>query len=118
MLTSKNIMDFVPQPGLTSSLHFLKNESFKDPLDPSNEQFTFDFMVQRLEEALAKLKPRDFYASKLSQLEAEITSLNDYHIMNVMRLHVDESDILRGNLEYLTKTRDRNIRKYYEEGGK
>ena len=44
--------------------------------------------------------------------------MTDYHLMNVMRLHLDEHDILRGNLEYLTKTRDSSIRKFYELGGK
>jgi len=44
--------------------------------------------------------------------------LNDYHLMNVMRLHVDEHDILRGNLDYLIKTRDSSIRKFYELGSK
>jgi hypothetical protein len=68
--------------------------------------------------ALGKLKPRDFYASKLASYEKEITSLTDYHLMNVMRLHLDEHDILRGNLEYLTKTRDSSIRKFYDLGGK
>jgi hypothetical protein len=45
MLTSKNIMEYVPEAGMSSTLHFLKNESFKEPFDPSNEQFAFDFMV-------------------------------------------------------------------------
>jgi len=45
MLTSKNIMEYEPEAGMTSTIHFLKNESFKEPFDPSNEQFAFDFMV-------------------------------------------------------------------------
>ena len=44
--------------------------------------------------------------------------MTDYHLMNAMRLHLDEHDILRGNLEYLTKTRDSSIRKFYDLGGK
>ena len=75
-------------------------------------------MIQRVEEALSKLKPRDHYASRLADLEKQITSLKEFHMLNVMRLHVDEHDILRGNLEYLMKTRDANIRSFYEIGGK
>lgn len=30
-------MDYVPEAGMSSTLHFLKNESFKEPFDPSNE---------------------------------------------------------------------------------
>ncbi len=70
-------------------------------------------MIKRIEEALSKLKPRDQYINKLVELEKEITSLNDFHMLNVMRLHVDEHDILRGNLEYLRKTRETNIHSLY-----
>jgi hypothetical protein len=107
-------MEYVPEtPGISSSLHFLKNESFKEAFDPSNEQFTFDFLIQRVEESLSHLKPKDHYLNKQVILEKEITYLNDFHMLNVMRLHLDEHDILTGNLEYLRKARDENIRVFY-----
>lgn len=117
MLTSKNVMEYEPLPGMSSSIHFLKNETFKDPFDPSNEQFAFDFIIKRVEEAMGRLKPRAYYADKLGELEKGINSLNDYHMMNVMRLHLDEFDILKGNLEYLTKTSKTNILSLYGTGG-
>ena len=109
-------MEYEPLPGMSSSIHFLKNESFKDPFDPSNEQFTFDFMIKRVEEALGKLKPRDYYAHKLADLEKGINTLNDFHMMNLMRLHLDEFDILKSNLEYLTKASKTNILSLYGSG--
>ena len=113
-LTSKNVMDFTPTTQTESGTeHFLEHETFKDPFDPSNEQLTFQFLTKSLESSLSKLKPRDFYLSRIGDLESNIDSLDSYHLLNVYRLHLDEYDILKGNLDYLSKTVTKNIKSLY-----
>lgn len=34
-------------------------------------------------------------------------------MLNVMRMHADEYEILKSNLDYLTKTQDANIKSLY-----
>lgn len=64
----------------------MNHETFKEPFDPSNEQFAFEFMTKTIEEALSKLKPKDHYLSRLGDLESSIDSLDRYHMLNVTRL--------------------------------
>ena len=95
--------------------HFMNEETFKEPVDPSNEQITFDFLIKTLESEFAKFKPRSHYLDRLGQLESRIDSLDSFHLMNVLRMHVDEYDILKGNLDFLTKAQDSNIRSLYKK---
>jgi hypothetical protein len=108
MLTSKNLMDQD-----NGSAYFEKTETFSAPFDPTNEQLAMDFLLNTLEEHLSKLKPRDHYLSRVGELEAKIDSLDTFHLLNVNRLHLDEVDILKGNLDYLTKAKDANIKSLY-----
>jgi hypothetical protein len=86
------------------SQYFTETETYKDPFDPANEQITFDYLIKSLESCLAKLKPQSYYLDRLGQLESRIDSLDNFHLLNVMRMHADEYEILKGNLDYLTKT--------------
>ena len=119
LLTSKSIMEFLPDQGdLTSTQHFLERETFKEPLDPENEQMSFEYLISTLEGYLSHLKPREHYLSSAGNLESSLDSLDKFHQLNIARLHLDEVDILKGNLEYLVKAKDTNIRSFYERGGK
>jgi len=51
----------------------------------------------------SQLKPREVYQAKLQELE--INSMKKYNMMNVHRLHLNEIDILRKNLDYLQTMR-------------
>jgi hypothetical protein len=70
-------------------------------------------LTRTLEDSLSRLRPREHYLSKLNALEANIDSLDSFHLVNVMRLHIDEHDVLKSNLEYLTKAAKENIRSLY-----
>jgi hypothetical protein len=74
---------------------------------------TFDFLIQSVEQNLSRLKPRDFYSQRIAELEINMSTLDQYHLLNVSRLHLDEFDILKGNLDYLRKARDSNIKEFY-----
>ena len=116
MLTSKQIMDTtVPDAHghLTHTDYYINHEDFSKPFDPENEQVAFKFLTSSIEEALHKLKPKEYYLSRIGELEANLDSLDKYHMLNVCRLHVDEWDILKGNLDFLGKTEDVNIKGLY-----
>ena len=100
-----------PVPNQTD--HFLNHETFKGPFDPSNEQLIFDFLTTTLEENLSKFKPKDYYKDRANELEKRMNTIDEYHLMNIMRMQYEEVDILRGNLEYLKKSRDTNIKALY-----
>ena len=80
-------MDFIPKdPRVPSTQHFKASETFKNPLDPENEQMTFNFLNDSLEDQLSKLKPREFYADQLKSFEGNIDSLDKFHMLNISRL--------------------------------
>jgi hypothetical protein len=106
-------MDTVVPPKGSQTEYYLNNADFSKPFDPENEQSVFSFLTQSLEEAYSKLKPREYYKSRVVELESNIDSLDTYHLLNVNRLHLDESDILRSNLEYLAKARSAYIKSLY-----
>jgi hypothetical protein len=56
------------------------------------------------------LKPRQVYIDKLKELEdiGKVDTLHKYNLLNIYRMHVNEHDILKKNLEYLYK-----LIKYY-----
>lgn len=49
------------------------------------------------------LKPREVYVQKLNELNVD--SMNKYNLLNIYRLHINEHDILKKNLDYLLKLR-------------
>jgi len=55
--------------------------------------------------------------NKIGELESNIDSLDSFHMLNVHRLHLDEYDILKGNLEYLTQSSEKNIKYFYAKSG-
>jgi len=89
---------------LTQSDYYQHHEDFSKPFDPENEQLSFKFLSQSLEDAFSKLKPKEYYVNRIAELEAKLDSLDKYHMLNVCRLQLDEWEILKGNLDYMYKT--------------
>lgn len=61
----------------------------------------YEFLINSLEEKAAYLKPTEYYKQKENELKLD--SLDNFHRMNIYRLQAEESEILKGNLEYLIK---------------
>ena len=81
------------------------NHDFKTPISSENESMTYEFLITSLEEKLGSLKDAQNYPQKAKDLEASLKSIDDYNLMNMYRLQAEDYEILKGNLEYLTKIR-------------
>ena len=91
----------------------LSTNYFTTPIDPSNEQLVFDFLIQNIDSKLRNLKPKEYYQQRVVELESNLTSIDQFHLLNVCRLQMEESDILKSNKEYLEKRIRQVIRAFY-----
>ena len=87
---------------------FLDGKDFTEQLDPTNEQLVVDFLLERLENNMNKLKSMDKYNEKVAQLtEKPIETIADYNQLNSARLHIDEYEVLKKNYSHLSKMRQK-----------
>jgi hypothetical protein len=86
---------------------------FTSPIDPSNEQLVFEFLIQNIDSNLRHLKPKEYYEQRVVELESNLTSIDQFHMLNVCRLQMEESEILKSNKEYLETRCRRVIRAFY-----
>ena len=78
---------------------------FQSSFDVFNEECTIQFMIDSINSDLdTVLKPREVYQLKIQEL-GQIDTMNKYNLLNVYRLHINEHDVLKKNLEYLMKLR-------------
>ena len=65
-----------------------------------------DFLLERLESNMMKLKSVDEYQERVAQLTATpIETLANYNQLNSALLHIDEFELLKKNFSHLSKMR-------------
>ena len=65
-----------------------------------------DFLLERLESNMMKLKSVDEYQERVAQLtETPIETLASYNQLNSALLHIDEFELLKKNFSHLSKMR-------------
>ena len=101
-LTSQTIIDY----GGTEKLK--KEVDFSDYFDSFNESCSVQFLIDSVEKDLKHhLKPREVYEQQLKELQdiGQVDSVHKVNLLNVLRLQMNECDILQKNLDYLMKLR-------------
>lgn len=80
---------------------------FESKVDQFNEDCSIQYLMDNMEHDLNhSLKPAEIYEQKLSELEmGSFDTIDKFNCMNIYRLQLNEIDILKKNLNYLTKLR-------------
>lgn len=92
---------------------YIFGQDLNTPLDSQNERMAFDFLIEHIERHRGNLKTRGFYSNQVRTEESpQITSKVELDEHNLATLHLDEMDVLDKNLEYLTRTRAENLKRF------
>lgn len=86
---------------------------FKEPFDANNESMAFEFLTGALSSQLNSTQSIDTYQERLKGLEP-IDNIDKFNLMNVIRLQIDEKDILSKNMDYLSANRMANLQKIFK----
>ena len=90
----------------------VENHDFKSIVEPNMERMIFDFLIESLESHYSNLKSKDHYLNIVNDTK-QVTSLSEYNQRNIAQLHLDESQILEKNLQYLQRARNEVIKLFW-----
>ena len=96
-VSSKAIMDM-------GGAQQLREADFSKMVDPLSEKMAYEFLIDNVEQHLARIKPEDHYLN-ITKSETQITTLHEFNLRNAAQLHLDELAVLEKNLQYLQNMR-------------
>ena len=70
---------------------YIHNElNFHSPIDPTNEELMYEFLIKNIQSNLQNLKTKDQYQQRIVELESNMSSIDQFHMLNVSRMLKDE----------------------------